>query len=144
MLNIRFNRTDKTVIDVDTYFNWNYEEIWLDDPMVRKMIEDVDKSIVISSKCIESDALGQITPLLLSGGVKALILLLKEPKLEIWATACGDNCAKWILKIAEMQDIRIVLEHVMHFESDFEAICVNDGKKISYLNDYRDCIFKYL
>lgn len=144
MLNIGFKRTNKTVVDVDTYFNWNYEDEWLEDDLVKEMIKDVDKSVVISPRCIDSEALGPITPLLLSGGVKALILLLKEPNIEIWATACGDNCAKWILKIGELKDINIVLEHVMHFNVDFNAICVNDGKVIRSLNDYRDCLFKYL
>lgn len=48
------------------------------------------------------------------GGVKALILMLKTDE-EIWATACGDNCAKWIIKIAEMKELTICLEHFMSF-----------------------------
>ena len=99
---------------------------------------------ISSPRCIENEVLGQISPLYLSRGVKALIILLKEPDVEVWATACGDNCAKWIVKIGELKDINIVLEHVMYFDGDFNAICVNGGEKISCLNDYRDCLFKYL
>ena len=114
MLSIRFGAIDSTVYYVDGFFNSDYEDEWLDDSIVKEMILDVDKSEVLSPYCIQSPVLGQIPPTALSGGVKALILMLKTDE-EIWATACGDNCAKWILKIAEMKDITICLEHFMSF-----------------------------
>lgn len=144
MLNISFMKSEKTIVNVDGYFNLNYEDEWFDDILVKQMIKDVDKSIVISSKCIDSPILGAIPPQLLSGGVKALILLLKEPDIEIWASACGDNCAEWILKISELKDINIVLEHVMNFDRDFNGFCINNHKKIKLLDDYYDCVFDYL
>ena len=51
----------------------------------------VDGSKVISANAIESPVLGVIAPERLSGGVKALILMYKEPNLIINASACGDN-----------------------------------------------------
>lgn len=137
MLTISFRPTNNTILDVDTYFNYNYEDVWLDDELVKQMILDIDKSKVISANCIESPILGQITPRLLSGGVKALILMYKEPQLELWATACGDNCADWILKIAEEQDITIVLEHIMQFKRDFKGYCLTNKQAINSLDDYR-------
>lgn len=140
MLYISFKCTEQTVCAVDAYFNFNYSEEWLDDELVKHMILDVDKSTVISSRCIESPVLGQIPVTQISGGVKALILLLKEPELEIWATACGDNCAKWIIEISKLHDIHIVLEHVMEFPADFEAVCVDNNKSINNLDDYWGCV----
>lgn len=137
MLTISFRPTNNTILDVDTYFNYNYEDVWLDDELVKQMILDIDKSKVFSANCIESPILGQITPRLLSGGVKALILMYKEPQLELWATACGDNCADWILKIAEEQDITIVLEHIMQFKRDFKGYCITNKQAINSLDDYR-------
>ena len=137
MLTISFRPTNNTILDVDTYFNYNYEDVWLDDELVKQMILDIDKSKVISANCIESPILGQITPRLLSGGVKALILMYKEPQLELWATACGDNCADWILQIAEKQDITIVLEHIMQFKRDFKGYCLTNKQAINSLDDYR-------
>ena len=43
-----------------------------------KMIQDVDHCTVISSNVIDSPILGAITPRELSGGVKVLILMLKD------------------------------------------------------------------
>lgn len=139
MLYISFNSNEDTLFDVDVYFNYNYLDEWLNDDIIKRMIEDIDNSKVLSSNCIESPVLGQIPPTKLSGGVKALILMYKQPELNIWATTCGDNCAKWIIEISKLHDISIVLEHFMKFPSDFEAVCVETGEKIYTLDDYRRC-----
>lgn len=144
MLYISFNESEETIRDVDAYFNFNYLDDWFDDNLVKEMIEDVDKSEVISANCIQSPVLGQISPTKLSGGVKALILMFKQPELEIYATACGDNCSKWILEISKIQDIHIVLHHTMRFNCDFEAYCVDNNTKISSLDDYRRCLIECL
>lgn len=114
MLNIRFGAVDDTITYVDGFFDSDYEDEWLEDPLVQEMILDIDKSKVISPDCITSPVFGQIPPTRLSGGVKALILMLKTDE-EIWATACGDNCAKWITRIAQLKDLTICLEHFMDF-----------------------------
>lgn len=144
MLYISFNSTDKTIQAVDAYFNFNYEEEWLNDPLVKEMVLDVDKSMILSPYCVESPVLGQIPITLISGGVKALILMLKEHELEVWATACGDNCAKWIIEISKIHDIHIVLEHIMQFPYDFNAICTDNNMTINTLDDYRRCALKCL
>ena len=140
MLYISFKETEDTLRGIDGYFNYNYEEEWFDNDLVKQMVKDVDKSEVISSECIKSPVLGQIPPTKLSGGVKVLIVLLMEPELEQYATSCGDNCAEWILKISEMQDIHIVLHHIMKFPRDFEAVCVDNGVKIHTREDYIQCV----
>lgn len=114
MISVRFGTTKNTITDVDNYFDFEYEEEWLDDNLVRQMILDVDKSEVLDTGVVKSPVLGLIPPTEISGGVKALILMLKTDD-EIWATACGDNCSKWILKIAEIKDITISLEHFLDF-----------------------------
>lgn len=137
MLNIRFGATDSTITYVDGFFNSDYEDEWLLDPLVQEMVLDVDKSKVLSPNCIESPIFGQIPPTKLSGGVKALILMLKTDE-EIWATACGDNCAKWITKIAEMKNLTICLEHFMSFEDNHFPFRDVDTGKVH--NDYFDAI----
>lgn len=77
------------------------------------MVLDVDKSEVLSPYCIQSPVLGQIPPTGLSGRVKALIMALKTDW-EIWATACGNNCAKYgIIK-------NILLIKIMWRGKDYE------------------------
>lgn len=137
MLSIRFGATDSTITYVDGFFNSDYEDEWLLDDFVQEMIFDIDKSKIISSSCIESPIFGQIPPTKLSGGVKALILMLKTDE-EIYATACGDNCAKWITKIAEIKDLTICLEHFMSFENNHFPFKDADTGEI--YNDYFDAI----
>lgn len=55
-------------------------------------IQDVDHCTVISSHIIDSPILGAITPRELSGGVKVLILMLKDDSFIYNMSNCGDNC----------------------------------------------------
>ena len=82
MLYISFKETEHTLRGIDGYFNYNYEEEWFDNDLVKQMVKDVDKSDVISSECIKSPVLGQIPPMKLSGGVKVLIVLLYREKIK--------------------------------------------------------------
>ena len=132
MLSIRFGVSEDTMEDIDIAFHRLYMDEWLEDPFVKEMILDVDQSEVISPYCIQSPVLGQIPPEKISGGVKALILMWKTD-FEIWATACGDNCSKWILEIAKRKDISISLEHYMMFEDmDFSFYNINKNKMENY------------
>lgn len=51
----------------------------------------------------------------MSGGVKTLILVKFEKEKIFNASTCGDNCAKWLLKIAETEDRTVNLRHLMDF-----------------------------
>ena len=45
------------------------------------------------------------------------MILVKFEKDKIFnASTCGDNCAKWLLKITETEDRTINLRHLMKFE----------------------------
>ena len=80
----------------------------------------------MSSHAIESPVMGIIPPTSLSGGVKALILIKKMPDQMFNASNCGDNCAGWLLKIGQSQDVTINLRHIMDFgEQPFEIHVVN-------------------
>ena len=133
MLFIRRGKTNNTVIKIDKFFQYEYEEEWFNDPLVKEMVKDIDKSEVVNSHKIVSSVLGDITPLELSGGVKALILMYKEPEYEYWATACGDNCAKWIKKFGDETDLTISLNHFMDF-GDNHFLCrdAETGEEVDY------------
>ena len=80
MLNIFYGDMKEAVYNTASYFKYDYEEDWIVDPMVKEMIQDVDKSTVIDSGVIDSPVLGKISPIGLSGGVKTLILVKFEPE----------------------------------------------------------------
>ena len=51
---------------------------------------------------------------------------------------CGDNCAKWILRIAEKKDLTVYLQHIMHFEGTFKIQIMNTGKIVCNPAEYVD------
>ena len=128
-IKINGKRTNKDIIVyendiIEIYIPYNpqevkldivYEDEWIEDSFVKEMIQDVDKSTVIDSGVIDSPVLGKIPPIGLSGGVKTLILVKFEPEKVFNVSTCGDNCAKWLLKIAEQEDRTVNLRHLMDF-----------------------------
>ena len=117
MLNIFYGDMKETVYNTAAYFKYDYEDSWIVDPFVEKMIQDIDQSTVLDSGVIDSPVLGKIPPTGLSGGVKTLILVKFERNKIFNTSTCGDNCAKWLLKIAETEDRTINLRHLMDFGS---------------------------
>ena len=103
----------EAIYNTAVYFKNTYEDSWITDPLAREMILDVDRSVVLDQAVIDSPVLGKISPLYLSGGVKTLLLMVNEPEKVFNASTCGDNCAKWILRIAEERNLTINLRHLM-------------------------------
>lgn len=125
--------TDNYIFNPDSFFNNTYEDEWMMDPLSVDMIKDVDGSMVIGPRVIDSPYLGSISTERLSGGVKTLILMSKDTEHVFNASACGDNCAKWILHIARMhevegKDMLIRLGYLMDFgEGSFDIEIENAG-----------------
>jgi hypothetical protein len=119
-----------------------YYREWFDDPFVKNMVLDVDKTKVINYQS-SIDYLDQpMDTLKISGGVKSLILLYKMPNLLISGNSMGDNCAKWVLEIGKMHDCFMTLSYDMKFTEDItsteEMICrvMNTGQLITTFRDY--------
>ena len=115
MLNIFYGDMPGAVFNTAAYVKYDYEDSWIVDPFVKKMIFDVDRSAVIDSGVIDSPVLGKIPPTGLSGGVKTLILVKFNKEKVFNASTCGDNCAKWFLEIARDEERTINLRHLMDF-----------------------------
>lgn len=144
MLKIHYGElvSEKYIFNPDAFFNNTYEDDWIIDPLSIQMIKDIDGSEVVGPRAIDSPFLGLIPTERLSGGVKTLILMNKDQEHIFNASACGDNCAKWILHIArELQnrrkDLLIRLGYLMDFGTEpFEievenlGIIVHNGKEL--------------
>ena len=136
MLSIFFGDMPEAIYNPVIYFKNTYTDEWITDELSKKMLKDVDRSKVIGPRIIDSPVLGGITPRELSGGVKTLIAIYKVPGKIFNASACGDNCAKWILKIGEMQDITINLRHLMEFGDEaFEVKILNTGQIVHNMDE---------
>ena len=77
-----------------------------------------------------------IAPVSLSGGVKTLILMKHERSRVFNASTCGDNCARWILKLAETDELTINLRHLMDFgEKTFDIRIMNTGQIVHSMKE---------
>ena len=130
MLNIYYGNMKEAVYNTAAYFKYDYEDSWIVDPFVKEMIQDVDQSTVLDSGVIDSPVLGKIPPIGLSGGVKTLILVKFDKDKVFNVSTCGDNCAKWLLRIAESEDRTVNLLHLMDFGKESFAVRVLNTDQI--------------
>ena len=110
--------SEKYIFNPDAFFNNTYEDEWITDPMSKQMIRDIDGSEVIGPRLIDSPYLGPIPTERLSGGVKTLMLMKFDSDHIFNASACGDNCAHWILKIGQEKNLTVRLGYLMNFGKD--------------------------
>lgn len=135
MLSVFYGDMPEAVYNPVIYFKNTYTDEWITDPLSKEMIQDVDKSTVLGPRIIDSPVLGGISPRELSGGVKTLISMYKVPQKIFNASACGDNCAKWILKIGSIQDITINLRHLMDFGEETFAVKILNTEQMVHNMD---------
>lgn len=139
MLKIIFGEAEHSVYHPPTYFDNQYEDEWITDPLAAAMIRDVDKSDVVGAHLIKSPVLGPISVKEISGGVKTLILMAFDKSGRIFnASSCGDNCAKWLAELGRKKDLTINLHQVMDFSSVpvFEAVILNTGAIVHSYGEY--------
>lgn len=145
MLKIFFGDKEEAIYNTSVYFKNTFLDEWITDPFSAEMIKDVDKSVVVGPHMIESPVLGPITPKELSGGVKTLILIYKDREHIFNASTCGDNCAKWLLKMAENDDFTINLRHLMDFgRNQFEIEVMNNGMLVHNMAELVDAAGEYV
>ncbi len=142
--------SENYIFNPDIFFNNTYEDEWIVDPTVKQMIKDIDGSEVIGPRLIESPYLGPIPTERLSGGVKTLILMKFDREHIFNASACGDNCAQWILKVAreaeakDERDLTIRLGYLMNFgENEFEIEIANLGQIVHTLGELNETVLAH-
>ena len=136
MLKVYYGNMLEAIFNTAVYFKNVYEDKWITDPVAREMILDVDKSIVLDGAVIDSPVMGKISPTALSGGVKTLILMKNERSRVFNASTCGDNCAKWILRLDKEDDLTINLRHLMDFgEGTFDIHIMNTNQVVHSMKE---------
>lgn len=112
----------------DMFFDNTYEDKWLESDLAKDIVKDIDKSDLEGPNLVVSPVLGSIPVTRISGGAKTLIQIAFDSDHIFNASACGDNCAKWLLKIGNDKDIVVRMGHVMHFpEESFDIKIANTG-----------------
>ena len=146
MLSVYLGDCENEIYNPPLYFINQYEDSWLETELAKRMIKDVDKSEVVGPHLIQSPVLGPISPRELSGGVKTLLLLAFDNSGKIFnATACGDNCAKWILEIAQNKDLTISLHHSVNFgDGEYDIKILNNGVVVHNQEEWLDVVYDFL
>ena len=136
MLNVYFGDMPDAIYNTNIYFNNTYKDSWITKPLSREIIQAVDHSEVIDEKTIASPVFGNMSPKKLSGGVKTLLLIAYDKTKVFNASTCGDNCAEWILRIADDKKVIINLRHLMDFgKGEFKIRVLNTGKIVKNMGD---------
>lgn len=145
MLSIYFGDKEN-VLHGPSWFRFNYRPEWFEDAFVQEMLKDIDKSKFLGGELIQSDVLGPIPPERLSGGVQTLISIYENPERMFNATSCGENCAKWLLKIGEKKDVEVNLRYFMPFDGcePFEIRVINEDKIVLNMDEYTHVAIKYV
>ena len=104
MLKIVYGNIKDAIYNTSVYFDNTYLDNWITTPLAKKIIKNIDKGEVLSPQAIDTKALGVIPVTQISGGTKTLLLMLNEPEKIYNASTCGNNCAKYILEIADFLD----------------------------------------
>ena len=136
--------TDKYIFNPDAFFNNSYEDEWITDPLSVQMIKDIDGSDVVGPRLIDSPFLGAIPTERISGGVKTLILMNNDTDHIFNASACGDDCAPWILRIGQKKDLTIRLGYLMDFgKEDFEIEIVNLHQVVYTMKELNESVLDH-
>lgn len=147
MLSIYLGMDWKAMRNPDEYFEDAFENNWYHNNIVKQIVKDIDQSDIINENYIINPVFGGLPPTSISGGAKALILLLKDPDASIDLVACGENCTSWIAKISKMIDCKASLSgfHINFTDGmDFDILVENDGKRIRTIDEWNDALNNYV
>ena len=126
MLHVYFGTRADEIYNTEIYFNNTYKKDWITTKWSKEMIRAIDNAVVTEEGEIRHRTFGLFKPTELSGGVKTLILMDHQPGKIFNASTCGNNCAKYLLQIAEDRDITVCLHHAMVFPKGFRIRVVNE------------------
>lgn len=129
MLRIFFGIRKDEIYNTDVYYQNQYEKSWITEDFARKIIADIDDSEVVGEDTIKNNIFDTFSSTELSTGVKTLLLIHNQPKKIFNISNCGDNCAKYLLEMAEERDITVCLHHAMNFGDNFAVKVINDRRR---------------
>lgn len=131
------------IVNPDRYFNMHKESKWFDRQDIKDIIMGIENIDRVDGEYLHHRIFGGMSPERLSSGVKCLILLTINPLCNVYASRCGDNCAKYILDLAEKTDVVITLHHGMIFPRDFDGMIMDTGERFSSKSAFVKAYIKF-
>ena len=141
MLNIYIGEMEGQIVSIDTYFNMNCSDDWSEDPTVQAIIKDIDNFDYVFKNMFKHGVWGYKRLEDISGVSKCLIMFLMRPDLVMRGSNMGDNCFKWIERIASIRDITLSMNYFMRIDPEnisSNVLCMNTGKLLKTMDDVFD------
>lgn len=109
---------EKIVYNVPPVFGVFKEDWWFDDPLIKRVIKDIDHKDVDGGNAVELLASRyQMMPDRLCGGTKTLCLIKFTPVI-LTMTLMGENCYKYLFEITRNEDRRIAMTSFCMFTDE--------------------------
>lgn len=141
MLNVIFGREncDDFVLDTRVWFRKHKKPEWFEDAFVKEFLKEVDNTTVLFEEALKDYKGRGISTEMISTGCKTLCDIYYGDGIIFYGSGMGDNCIPFLIRISEMKDVTIVLEHYMDFpEHYFEEGKISCNGKILGQYDYDD------
>lgn len=141
MLNVIFGREncDDFVLDTRIWFRRHKKPEWFEDSFVKEFLKEVDGTTVLFEEALKDYKGRGISTDKISTGCKTLCDIYYGGDTIFYGSGMGDNCIPFLIRISEMKDVTIVLEHYMDFpEHYFEEGKIMCNGKVLGQYDYDD------
>lgn len=146
MLYLFLGEASNMITDPDNYFDYNFEEKWLETAFADQVVRMVDDDVIESPRCIWSNFYQmQIAPSFISGGAKSLILMYSED-LVIKGSAMGENCFPLLTEMGKQKDVFLPLNYFMepdYLQEPFEITIMNNHTVIHTVREYLSTSYQY-
>lgn len=118
------------VAHIDAWFDGYYKKEWMDNSWAKRVVQEIDKSELVSPEAVDSPWLGIIPITSISGGAKQLIMANAASNIVFNGDNFGDNCFPLLLELSKSKDIMMNL----YYHPDFVWV---PGVKVKILNSGR-------
>lgn len=105
----------KVRYDYEDVFDNHFEESWVDSDLGKKILWEIDQCKPVSFRAVDSEIFGMMSPTWISGGTKALLLMLNYGQLMFQSSNLGDNCAPYLEEVSRLVDIHMQYNHPLKF-----------------------------
>lgn len=116
--------TKKPLLEhIPDVFRISYKPRWLEDPLAVQVLEGIEQVKVESPYCFKHYAYGQISPYMLSSGVKHLLLMMSTDilrnKYMFDCAFFGDNCVPYIQRIGDKYNLDIFVDRFLNWDDAY-------------------------
>lgn len=145
MLQIILGEEKNTLYQIDKYFKEHYEPKWIEHEICKRIIEEVDKSTILTSTQVINQTIGKKDINQLSRSTKTLLLIWNNPSKIFNASFCADECSQFLIEFGNSKDIVINLNHIMDFgQNEFTIKIINSNIIVHNMKEYVKEAVKYL